>query len=58
MSLEALPLKDGSGKELLRLHDVVQQHLRALKAMEYEPSGYFIMSVLELKLDVNTMFEW
>ena len=26
--------------------------------MEYESSGAFITSVLELKLDVNTMFEW
>ena len=58
MILEAPPLKDGSGKELRHLHDTVQQHLKALKAMEYEPSGSFITSVLELKLDVNTMFEW
>ena len=26
--------------------------------MEDEPSGSFITSVLELKLDTNTMFEW
>lgn len=58
MILEAPPLKDGSGKELRRLYDAVQQHVRALKAMDYEPSGPFITSVLELKLDVNTMFEW
>ena len=37
--IEATALSDGTGKELRRLHDVVQQHLRALKAMEYEPSG-------------------
>ena len=35
-------LKDGSGKELRRLHDVAQQHLRALKSMGKEPSGAFI----------------
>lgn len=58
MILEAPSLKDGSSKELRRLHGTVQQHLRALKAMRYEPSGPFITSVLELKLDVNTMFEW
>ena len=40
--LESPPLKESSGKELRRLHDVVQQHLRALKAMDYEPSGPFI----------------
>ena len=58
MILEATSLKEGTGKELRRLHDTVQQHLRALRAMDYEPSGLFIMSVLELKLDTNTMFEW
>lgn len=31
---------------------------RALKTMSYEPSGPFITSVLELKLDASTMFEW
>ena len=56
--LNAPMLKDGSGKELKRLHDTVQQHLRALRSMGYEPSGAFITSVLELKLDTNTMFEW
>ena len=55
MIIEAQPLKDGSGKELCRLHDTVQQHLHALKAMEYEPSDPIITSVLELKLDMNTL---
>ena len=32
--------------------------MRALRSMGYEPSGPFITSVLELKLDTNTMFEW
>lgn len=50
--------KDGSGKELRRLHDTVQQHLRALKAMGEEPSGAFVTSILELKLDQMTMIEW
>ena len=56
--LEAPALKDGNGKELRRLHDTANQHLRALKAMECEPSGSFVTSMLELKLDVTTMFEW
>ena len=51
-------LRDGSGKELRRLHDTVLQHLRALKSIGHEPSGSFITSLLELKLDQNTMFEW
>ena len=58
MILEAPSLKGGSGRELWRLHDTVQQHLRALKAMDGEAPGPFITSVLELKLDSNTMFEW
>ncbi|XP_064386059.1 uncharacterized protein LOC135334711 [Halichondria panicea] len=55
---EVANLKEGSGKELRQLHDTVQQHLRALKAMGHEPSGPFITSLLELKLDKETMFEW
>ena len=53
---EAPSLKDGSGKEIRHLHDSVQQHLRALKAMGEEPSGAFVTSILELKLDQTTMF--
>ena len=56
--LDVPALKEGSGKELRCLHDTVSQHLRALKAMNYEPSGSFITSMLELKLDANTTFEW
>ena len=56
--LEAAPLKDGHGRELRRLHDTTNQHLRALKAMGYEPSGPFVTSLLELKLDETTVFEW
>ena len=58
MILEATPLKEGSGRELHCLHDTVQQHLRALKVMDYEPSGPYITSMLELKLDTKTMFKW
>jgi hypothetical protein len=56
--IEAPALKEGTGRELRRLHDTAQQHLRALKAMAYEPSCPFITSVLELKLDSSTRFEW
>ena len=44
--LEAPSLKDGTGKELWKLHDTVQQHLHALKCMGYEPLGPFITSTL------------
>ena len=46
------PTKEGTGKEIRRLHDKMQQHVRALKAMGQEPS------VTELKLDATTLFEW
>jgi hypothetical protein len=58
MIVEAPCLKVGTGKELRQLHDTVQQHLKALKAMGHEPSGAFVTSMIELKLDSDTMFEW
>ena len=56
--IEAPLLKDGSGKEIRALHDLVIQHLRALKSLGHEPSQAFITSLLEMKLDATTMFEW
>ena len=56
--LETPSPKDGSGKELRRLHDTLQQHLRALDAAECEPLSRFITSVIQLKLDPGTLFEW
>ena len=56
--VEAPSLRDGTGKELRALHDTVVQHLRALKALGHEPSKEFITSLLELKPDSVTMFEW
>ena len=47
-----------NGKELRRLHDNIQQHIRALKTLESDLPGKFITSMIELKLDVNTLFEW
>ena len=58
MILDAPQVRDGSGRELRRLHDIVQQHVRALKSMDQEPSPSFITSIIELKLDSTTMFEW
>ena len=56
--LEAPSLKGGTGREIRKLHDTVIQHLRTLKSMGQDPSGPFVISTLELKLDPNTMFEW
>ena len=58
MITDAPPLRDGTGKELHKLHDVVQQHLRALKALGYELSSPFVTAILELKLDTTAIFEW
>ena len=55
---EVPSLREGTDKELRRLHDTVQQHLRALKAMGQEPSGLVITLLLELILDPSTTFEW
>lgn len=56
--MDASPLKDGSGKELRKLHDLLQQHLRALKTMGTEPDPSFVTCIVELKLDPTTLFEW
>ena len=56
--IEIPQLKEGSGKELRTLHDTAQQHIRALKCMGHEPSRTFLTSLLQLKLDPTTRFEW
>ena len=56
--VEAASLKEGNAKGLRYLHDVVNQHLWALKAMDYDPSRPFITSVIQLKLDQATVFKW
>ena len=49
-------LKDGSGKELRRFHDVMQQHIRALKAMSYEPpDGIWLCYWLNNELSQTAM---
>ena len=58
MILDAPALKEETGYEIHQLHNMIQQHLRALKTMDYEPSGPFITSILELELDASTNFEW
>lgn len=43
------PLKEGTVKEIHKLHDTVLQHLCALKLMGYEPSSPFITSALRVE---------
>ena len=47
-------VKDGSGKEV----HICSRYLWALKVMKYKLSGVFITSLIQLKLDQLTMFEW
>lgn len=56
--VEAPPLKDGSGRELRRLHDVINQHMRAITAMTDNSLEAFVTSIIETKLDRTSMFAW
>ena len=56
--LEAPTLKNGSGRELRYLHDIVNQNVRAISAMKYDTFESFVTAIIELKLDQTTMFEW
>ena len=58
MILDAPALKEGSGKELRKLHDNIRQHVRALMTLGSELPSKFITSMIELKLDTDTLFEW
>ena len=51
-------VKDGSGRELHRLHKVAQPNLRAISSMGMEDYCAFITALLELKLDADMMFLW
>lgn len=55
---EISSLKEGNGRELRKLHDTLQQHLRALDSSDSEQFSQFITSLIQLKLDSDTMFEW
>lgn len=56
--VDAPSLKNGGGKELRKLHDNLQQHIRALGTLGCDLPGTFVTSLIELKLDVDTLFEW
>ena len=45
--LKATPLRNGSGKEIRRLHDIANQHTRALKAAKQDSYESLIMAILE-----------
>ena len=53
---EAFSLKTGSGQELCRLHDHLQQHIRALKVSGDYNIETYLTAAIELKLD-ETMLD-
>ena len=48
-------LKDEVGRNL---EDFMTLHNSTLGLLRLYPLGSFVTSLLELKLDINTMFEW
>ena len=54
----ACTLKNGSGRELRYLHDIVNQNIRVISAMKCDTFESFVTAIIELKLDQTTMFEW
>ena len=56
--LEAAPLKNGSGEEICRLHDVANKHVCALKVVKQDSYDSLLMAIVESKLDNSTMKEW
>ena len=53
--MEIAPLKESNGRDHRRFYDVLQQHLRALDVAASEPLSQFITSLIQLKLDPDTM---
>ena len=54
--LEVPLLKDGNGLEPRHLHDVINQNARVLAATKHDTFKSLITSIVELKLDLATMF--
>ena len=51
-------LRNGNDQELHVhcLHGAAAPHIRALKAMDYELSGPFVTAILDLKLNLTTVY--
>ena len=55
---KAFPLKTGNGQELLRMHDHLQQHIRALKVSGVYSIETYLTVAIELKLDKGKKLRW
>ena len=56
--LHAPSLKAHNGRELRKLYDTCNQHIRAIKAFEAYDIDTFLTVVMELKLDEVTKLRW
>ena len=55
---DAVPVKNGSDKELRRLYDAATQHYRALKAAKSDSFDTVLTVIFQQKLDENTRLKW
>ena len=51
-------MKANNGKELRRLYDLWNQHIRAIKAFDAYDLDTFLTTIMELKLDETTKLKW
>ena len=51
-------MKAHNGRELLKLYDTCNQHIRAIRALEAYDIDTFLTIVMELKLDEVTELRW
>ena len=56
--LQAPPLKVNNGRELCKLHDLCNQHIRAIKVSDNYDIDTFLTNMMELKLDEVTKLKW
>ena len=56
--LQAPPLKANNGRELRKLYDLCNQHIRAIRAFDAYDIETFLTIVMELKLDEVTKLKW
>ena len=56
--VDAVPVKNGSNKELRRLCDAATQHYRVLKAAKNDSFDRVLTVILQQKLDEKTWLKW
>ena len=54
----AVPVKNGSDKELCRLYDAAIQHYQVLKAAKHDSFNTVLTAILQQKLDEKTRLKW